>query len=285
MNKQFLYLVQSRIKHLDNYLDIESDDSDALFATFEKQIDQPNYIYIPNTVWAEGRNALVDTAKKLPQKYHYYILLDDDIEFATGNFREFEQAILSSRPDFATPNYLLNASFYKYYNNINRFFDYTTFLWFDSAFICLSSELFFDQRLLPYHTAYQTVPIFQDSFYPSRLFWINLFEFFNDKRLLVINKVKIVNGVHMYPYNKQYCYSILRNQIRQDYPDYTFRIEKAIPGIYLERFMDKFPFREHIITRCFRSIIRNGLLLVFGSLALVRDAKLNAKLKKPGGGG
>lgn len=285
INKHFLYLVQSRIKNLDRYPELESDDADVIFATFEKKIDKPNYIYIPNTVWAEGRNALTNAARKLPHQYQYYILLDDDLVFINGSFKEFEQTVLAIEPDFSSPNCSSDGfDFIKHYNKIHSF-DYSKFIFFDSPFICLSSELFFSSTILPYHTAYQEEAIFQNSFYQSRLFWMNLFEYFSDKNLLVINNIKVINIMHITTYNSQYCYSYLRSRIKKDNPSYTFRIEKAIPGIYMERLIDKIPYFKGQWWLSKRKLLIMRLLLLLFKLflfpwAIVQDIKLKNYLKK-----
>ncbi len=102
--KQFLYLVQSRIGLLPNHELLQSDNSDYIVATFEEEIDLENAIYIPNTTWEEGRNALYEAAMKR-DKYEYYIFLDDDIGFERGSFRLFEQEVLAVLPDFAAPSW------------------------------------------------------------------------------------------------------------------------------------------------------------------------------------
>ena len=62
--KIFLYMIQSRIKFLENHKVLQTDDSDVLILTFEEKIDKENFIYAPNTTWEEGRNKLIEEARK-----------------------------------------------------------------------------------------------------------------------------------------------------------------------------------------------------------------------------
>ena len=62
--KDFLYLVQARARLAEKHLSLVSDRADVLIYTFDKKIDKPNFLYKSNTSWAEGRNLLVEAARK-----------------------------------------------------------------------------------------------------------------------------------------------------------------------------------------------------------------------------
>ena len=72
--KDFLYLVQARAELAEKHLALKSPNADVLIYTFDKKIDKPGFLYKPNTFWYEGRNILIEAAKKMPQKYSYYIM-------------------------------------------------------------------------------------------------------------------------------------------------------------------------------------------------------------------
>ena len=103
--KRFLYLVQSRARWVEKFKILESEDSDCIIATYDEKVEQDNCIYIPQTQWPQGRNALHAAAQNRPQQYAYYIFLDDDLEFVRGDYRLFEQEVLHAQADFAVPVY------------------------------------------------------------------------------------------------------------------------------------------------------------------------------------
>ena len=226
--KQFLYLVQSRIELIDNYKDLHSHNSDCVILTFEKKIHREHCIYLPDSNWTEGRNALVEYAKQLPHTYQYYIFLDDDLQFALGNFRKFEQEVLTVQADFAIPVYGTGRMM-RFYHRLFPFFRYSNIMIWDSAFICLTKDLFFDSRLLPYNGKYLYISGEYYGTHASRLFMMNLYEYYSNKRLLVIDSVIIQNTNHAAQYGNGMNYSLLKKGVYQDNPHYKNNIDKHIP--------------------------------------------------------
>ena len=227
--KQFLYLVQSRIELIDNYKDLHSHNSDCVILTFEKKIHKEHCIYLPDSNWPEGRNALVEYAKQLPHTYQYYIFLDDDIEFALGSFRKFEQEVLTVQPDFAIPVYG-TSRIVRFYHKLFPFFRYSNIMIWDSCFICLNKDLFFDSRLLPYNGKYLYISGKYYGHHTSRLFFMNLYEYYSNRKLLVINSVIIQNTSHAAQYGNGMNYSLLKKCVYQDNPHYKNNIDSYIPA-------------------------------------------------------
>ena len=296
--KQFLYLVQSRIKCLEDQKILESDNSDYLCATFEKKIDRENFIYVPNTIWTEGRNALYAEALKRKDDYEYFVFLDDDIVFERGNFRVFENEVLHIQADFAMPLYIQHPDLKKYdrYNP----FRYSVLIFLEQVFICLSKELLCSPKLLPYDMEYVDKPdLGGGCIAPSNTFFMKLYEYFGDRKLLVTNKVACGNKLHDAAYNTSgslfwQFYPALKKHYKLNNPDYRDIIDKKVPGMILREQGDnlacflnrllpiKLPVRLGINTLIFRTCMIYLRLLLWYVLivSLIRDFKLNLRLRK-----
>ncbi len=198
MPKQFLYLVQSRIKFLDRHQVLESDNADVIVLVFEQKINKPNFIYAPNTHWDTGRHVLIEYARELTQQYEYYIFLDDDVEFIQGDFRKFEQIVLNTKPDVAVPQFNQNAPMF-WFDKINRKTfksPYSKIILFDQCFICFTKQLFFNKNLLTYATDFSRYGIkdqINTSYLTAHILYLNLFQYVEDKKLIQFNEIKIKN--------------------------------------------------------------------------------------------
>ena len=294
--KQFLYLVQSRIRLLENHTILESDNSDYIVATFKKKIDRENFIYVPNTIWTEGRNALYAEALKRKDDYEYFVFLDDDIVFERGSFRVFENEVLHIQADFAMPVYLTHP-FIKKYGRYNPF-QYSTIIFIDQAFICLSRELFCSPKLLPYDMAYVDRPDLGGGVIaPSNTFFMELYEHFSDKKLLVTNNVAVHNKYHHAHYGiggvGWHFYHKLRKHHKRNNPDYRDIVHKKMPGMmyraqedWLKNILEKIRLRapRKLGIRTLVFSIANAylkLLLKYIYVAsFIRDLKLNLRLRK-----
>ena len=248
--KQFLYLVQSRIEFIDNYKDLHSHNSDCVILTFEKKIHREHCIYLPDSNWTEGRNALIEYAKQLPHTYQYYIFLDDDLEFVLGNFRKFEQEVLTVQADLAIPVYGTGTGeIVRFYHRLFPFFRYSNIMLWDPAFICLTKDLFFDSRLLPYNKKYLYISREYYGHHASRLFVMNLYEYYLNKRLLVIDSVIIQNTSHAAQYGSGVNYSLLKKCVYQDNPQYKNNIDHYMPMYPILEF-----WYNHVQKKIFRTI-------------------------------
>ena len=294
--KQFLYLVQSRIGLLENHTILESDNSDYLCATFEKKIDRENFIYVPNTIWTEGRNILYEEAMKRKDHYEYFVFLDDDIVFERGSFRVFENEVLHIQADFAMPVYLTHP-FIQKYDRYNPF-QYSTITFFDQAFICLSRELFCSPKLLPFDMAYVDRPDLGGGVIaPSNTFFMELYDHFSDKKLLVTNNVAVRNSLGESHYGidglEWYFYYRLRKHYKRNNPDYRDIIHKKVVGMMFrvqedwlknicEKIRSRVPRRLGIntllkaSTYTYLALLEKYIFIV----SFIRDLKLNLRLRK-----
>ena len=99
--KNFIYLLQGESKLVSKYFHLaERENADALFLTYDNEIG--NAIFFPNSTWSEGRNKLLDTARK-KGNYQYYIFCDDDIAFKKGSWDKFEELLISHKPAIGFP--------------------------------------------------------------------------------------------------------------------------------------------------------------------------------------
>ena len=108
MHKPFIYLLNSSHKNVKKYLGLVSDTSDLLVVTydapFEYEVDIAfKRCFLPNSSPHDSRNKLYKMAKSLPEEYLYYIFIDDDVEFATGSWRRFQDRLLEYRPAIGHP--------------------------------------------------------------------------------------------------------------------------------------------------------------------------------------
>ena len=291
--KQFLYLVQSRIKCLESHKILENDNSDYIVATFEKKIDQENFIYVPNTIWTEGRNALYEEALKRKDQYEYFVFLDDDIVFERGSFRVFENEVLHIQADFAMPVYL-GHPFIRKYDSYNPF-QYSTITFIDQIMVCMSRELFCSPKLLPYDMDYVDKPdLGGGCVAPSNTFFMKLCDHFNDKKLLITNNVAVYNRYHNVDYYiNWHFYHRLRKHYKRNNPDYRDIVHKKIIGMmfraqedWLKNILEKIRLRapRKLGIRTLVFSIANAylkLLLKYIYVAsFIRDLKLNLRLRK-----
>eukprot|EP00906_Rhabdomonas_costata_P019143 RCo027895 len=102
--KYFLYLFQTESTVPTPYLSLRSPVSEFLCLTFaSRHSDCP--LYSPGSSWTMGRNQLWFAATKRVPRFLYYIFLDDDITFISGNFTTFQNGLLKYRPALAGPRY------------------------------------------------------------------------------------------------------------------------------------------------------------------------------------
>ena len=252
--KQFLYLVQSRIKCLEDQKILESDNSDYIVATFEKKIDQENFIYVPNSTWTEGRNALYEEALKRKDQYEYFVFLDDDVTFKRGSFRVFETEVSHIQADCAVPVFTFVPSIERYDAFIP--FQYSIITYIDQIVICLSRELFCSPKLLPYDMDYAgKLHLGGQDIAPSHTFFMKLFEHFSDKKLLVTNNVAVDNIYSetryelkdLTPFLALHFYPALKKHYALNNPGYRDIIRKEMPGIIYREHEDKLRHLRHKI--------------------------------------
>eukprot|EP01006_Ploeotia_vitrea_P031782 TRINITY_DN64092_c0_g1_i2.p1 TRINITY_DN64092_c0_g1~~TRINITY_DN64092_c0_g1_i2.p1 ORF type:complete len:311 (-),score=1.57 TRINITY_DN64092_c0_g1_i2:215-1147(-) len=97
--RQVLYLVQTE----DGLTSIMRNalPGDTLCLSWKRP--SPPCIFLPNSTWTEGRNALLLLAKSVPQKYTYYTFLDDDVTFTRQQYKQWQDFLFQYRPAVGTP--------------------------------------------------------------------------------------------------------------------------------------------------------------------------------------
>ena len=300
--KQFLYLVQSRISFLENHTILESDNSDYIVATFEKKIDRENFIYVPNTIWTEGRNALYEEALKRKDHYEYFVFLDDDMVFVRGSFRMFEKEVLHIRADCAVPPIMCHP-FHKMYDCYSPF-RYSNISFIDQIMVCVSRELFCSPKLLPYDTEYAGKHhLGGGALAPSDTFFMKLYEHFGDRLCVMTNNVVVTNSCHDTEHDlplkapeeriNWFYYPALKKHHALKYPGYRDCIRKKVPGMtyrqhedtlihLLEKLKLRIPSKQGIFLFLYKtSYIYLALLEKYISIiSFIRDFKLNLRLRK-----
>ena len=108
LGKSIVFLGQGKKKNIVNfgYLFDGIHDLITLTYDYEPSKGEVNWknIFAPGTTWAEGRNLLLNYARKAqPGGYDYYIFFDDDVVFIAGSFKDFASRLLIDSPDFAVP--------------------------------------------------------------------------------------------------------------------------------------------------------------------------------------
>ena len=102
-HKPFIYLLNSSYKNVEKHLELVSDTSDLLVVTYDVPCTYKGDIvfkrhFLPNSSAHDSRNKLHEMAKNLPEEYLYYIFIDDDVEFATGSWQQFQNRLLEYKP-------------------------------------------------------------------------------------------------------------------------------------------------------------------------------------------
>lgn len=181
--KDFIYLVQGESDLIKNYFHLTGrDNADVIFLTYDKEIK--NAIYYPNSTWSEGRNKLLEEARKKGD-YQYYIFCDDDIEFSKGSWDEYENLLLKYMPAIGCPIFPKTRK-----TKIN-FMDIQVFFVNDEQLMAFHIDLTKDGIVLPYQTQFDKV-----------MFWCSasiqeiLIQNFYRPHSLQFNNIEILNKEH-----------------------------------------------------------------------------------------
>jgi len=181
--KNFVYLVQGESDLVKEYYHLqERDNADAIFLTYDRQID--GAVYFPNSTWTEGRNKLLAAAMKKGE-FLYYIFCDDDIEFTKGNWDKFELLLLKYRPAIGCPVFL------KTKKTKVRFLDWQVFFVNDEQLMAFHQNVVRDGILLPYQTALDKV-----HWWSSCNIQEVLIQNFYKEYCLQFNKIEVLNKLH-----------------------------------------------------------------------------------------
>lgn len=192
MCKKFIYLIQGRAKDVPQLASlINQDQADTLQLTFDEELS--GSYYLPKCTWLEGRNYLLQQAKKRNQDYLYYIFLDDDLVFERGSFNIFEGCLLKYNPAIAHPFYYIDE--YTYRDWWRKFLpnpEAASEFFFDQMFIAIHRDLIKDEIIVPYIEDFQHISWYSAGRYFD--FMMNLF--YADFPILRFNSCVVSNSLH-----------------------------------------------------------------------------------------
>jgi hypothetical protein len=149
--KRYIYLVQGQAHLVRKYEGLAlRKNADTLFLTYDKHLD--GALFFPESTWAEGRNILLNEARK-SDDYEYYIFCDDDIEFEQGSWDEFEDHLRRYCPGIGIP------IFPKTRNSALRFprLRCQPFFVNDEQLIAFHCDVVKDGVVLPYYTNFDEI--------------------------------------------------------------------------------------------------------------------------------
>ena len=193
-------MVQAEQSLPQSYQTCNSIDSDIIYISWKKPTNDS--IYYPNSTWTTGRNKLIEEAKKLPNKYLYYIFLDDDLSFKQGSFREFEKMLLEYKPAIGIPKCWNHNK----RENINMLAH--TVYEFDAAFNAFHQDVFFDDVLFPYITNFD-----EQSWWCSQTVLLcHIAHQFYHRHILQFNNIQVINSINL-RYNSYgtHAFNIIEN--------------------------------------------------------------------------
>jgi hypothetical protein len=111
-------------------------------------IHSDSHIYFPDSTWAEGRNLLLEKAKRLGINFDYYIFVDADLRVTKGSFSCFETLLSIHRPKLGIPlgDQVKNSYRYRPESRVQSQFS------FDQICQAYRSDVVNDSICLPYNT-------------------------------------------------------------------------------------------------------------------------------------
>jgi hypothetical protein len=184
--KDFLYLVQGSADNIKKYFHLKDrKNSDAIFMTYDKQIEQA--LFLPNSLWSNGRNKMLEHVLSLGINYKYYIFCDDDVEFISGSWDIFEKSLKTLNPAVAVP------IFPKTKHTPLPFLSYQSFLLNDEQMIAIHHEVVKDRILVPYWDEFDKTHC-----WPSCEIQELLIQNFYFSNIIQFNNIEISNDLHRY---------------------------------------------------------------------------------------
>lgn len=194
--KPFCYLVQAASEFKPAYLGLASPQADLCMLTFKSH--RAGAIHAPGSSWNQGRNLLLEQARRQGD-YLYYIFLDDDISFEQGSFQSFEQFLLDVRPAIGTPRQ------WDYNQRCEQLqWPHHSVYAFDACFNAFHRDVIEDGLLLPYTEQYD-----DESWWYSQVMTFHLANLLYGGRILQDNGTHIKNGTNdgsgtRYPHANQF---------------------------------------------------------------------------------
>ena len=201
--KNFIYLIQGKAELISsNFQEIKSRaDADVIFLTYDK----PSHgaIFFPNSTWAQGRNKLLSEALKADKDYLYYIFLDDDIAFETGNWDLFEKQLLKHHPAIATP---VTEKTYASPVSIRMkglyipFINFQPFQMNDEQCLAFHRDVVRDALVIPYQERFDYI-----------CWWCSC------------DIQEILIQTFYYPYTLQFNNIVIKNELHRNYPKNNYK--------------------------------------------------------------
>jgi hypothetical protein len=139
-------------------------DVTLLHLSFQKQV--PGALYLPNSTWTEGRNALLAAARALEHDFEYYVFCDDDLEFERGSFAAFNIQLGETRPAIGIP-------LYDFAPNRHDHLESHTVYAFDALMNAFHRDLVTDGVILPYHAGFDSKSWWFSQFFVIHLASVN----------------------------------------------------------------------------------------------------------------
>eukprot|EP01006_Ploeotia_vitrea_P031781 TRINITY_DN64092_c0_g1_i1.p1 TRINITY_DN64092_c0_g1~~TRINITY_DN64092_c0_g1_i1.p1 ORF type:complete len:309 (-),score=9.58 TRINITY_DN64092_c0_g1_i1:554-1480(-) len=188
--RQVLYLVQTE----DGLTSIMRNalPGDTLCLSWKRP--SPPCIFLPNSTWTEGRNALLLLAKSVPQKYTYYTFLDDDVTFTRQQYKQWQDFLFQYKPAVGTP-------FMGHFWNAPPLpgVPVQTTKFFDAVMNAFHIDIVKGGLLLPYYDGEDDV-----SWWRSQICVVVLANILYPDQVLQFNTLKLINKAHRgYPRDKQ----------------------------------------------------------------------------------
>jgi hypothetical protein len=196
--KPFVYLLQAQTDDILSsplLQQIAHDDADVHVLVWGRPSSHPSVLYLPNSSWAEGRNALFRRAYDPFRSYRYYVLLDDDVNLVHVNdfgrnarspWRTFEAALLHFAPAIAVP--------FHTWHDINPAAEVQALYNFDPIVTAFHRDV--AEFYLPYVTRFDA-----ESWYYANVVTVTLAALFHNDNRLQINAVESRNALNR-PYPK-----------------------------------------------------------------------------------
>jgi len=164
MKKQFLYIMQSEYA-IDEKLEKQliTYNSDLILLIWSKipPRDLKSYMMHYPCTWTDGRNKLMEACRHLPQKYEYYIFVEDDLIWEKGSFRDFEKLLFKYKPAIGIPyqKFIMDKPMVNQeLRDINN--EVCESYLFDAIINGYHKNVFFDDVIFPYVNIFDYVSIY-----------------------------------------------------------------------------------------------------------------------------
>ena len=247
--KPFIYLTQTeqclpaKLSSSRGIGDNKTCNCDVIVLSYKKECQEEksthiSYIFTPESTWTSGRNILYFVARERMRGYHYYIFLDDDVDFTFNSFapqemkmktplRVFEQWLLENEPAVGTlanshrAKELLERRRMLCGINYNKTSMVVPVVWFDALFNAFHRKAI--EHILPYPTQYD-----KESWWTSQLHAMCSAELIFRGQTLLCVPITIYNQQHRpYPRGLQQVYAQV--------PAIIDEIQSKAPVVYQNR--------------------------------------------------